>query len=59
MAELIRLSLTHMEGIMLGAFLDSAMEQVEAASVEERQDGDIQMMYDMCKRLRQFLPKAE
>lgn len=59
MAELIRLSLTPTEGLLLGVFLDSAMEQVESASVEERQDGDIQTMYDMCKRLRPFLPKAE
>lgn len=59
MAELIRISLTPAEGMMIGVFLDVAMEQVEAASIEERQDADIQAMYEMCKRIRPFLPRAE
>lgn len=59
MSELIRLSLTPVEGLLIGVFLDGAMEQYEAASIEERQDSDLQAMYDMCKRLRPFLPRAE
>lgn len=59
MAELIRLSLTPAEGLLIGVFLDGAMEQFEAASIEERQDADLQAMYDMCKRIRPFLPKVE
>jgi hypothetical protein len=59
MAELIRLSLTPAEGLLIGVFLDGAMEQYESASVEERQDADLQAMYEMCKRIRPFLPKAE
>lgn len=59
MAELIRLSLTPTEGLLIGTFLDGAMEQVEAASPEERQDADIQAMYEMCKRLRPYLPKVQ
>lgn len=59
MADLIRLSLTPSEGLLIGVFLDGAMEQYEAASIEERQDTDLQAMYDMCKRIRPFLPKVE
>jgi len=59
MSELIRLSLTPTEGLLIGTFLDGAMEQYEAASVEERQDPDLQMMCDMCKRIRPYLPKVE
>lgn len=59
MSELIRLSLTPAEGFLIGVFLDGAMEQYEAASIEERQDSDLQAVYDMCKRLRPFLPRAE
>lgn len=38
--SLIRLSLTPTEGLLIGVFLDGAIEQYEAASVEERQDPD-------------------
>ena len=57
--EIIRLSLTPTEGLLIGVFIDGAMEQYEAASVEERQDPDLQRMYDICKRLRPFLPRTE
>jgi hypothetical protein len=56
--EIIRLSLTPTEGLLIGTFLDGAMEQYEAASIEERQDADLQAMYEMCKRIRPFLPKV-
>lgn len=55
---LIRLSLTPAEGMLIGVFLDGAIEQYEAASIEERQDADLQAMYEMCKRLRPYLPSA-
>ena len=58
MSEIIRLSLTPAEGLLIGVFLDGAIEQYEAASIEERQDADLQTMYEMCKRLRPFLPKV-
>lgn len=59
MAEIIRLALTPSEGLLIGVFLDGAMEQYESASIEERQDTDLQAMYDMCKRIRPFLPRVE
>lgn len=59
MSEIIRLSLTPSEGLLIGVFLDGAMEQYEAASIEDRQDTDLQAMYEMCKRIRPFLPRAE
>lgn len=59
MAEIIRLSLTPAEGLLIGVFLDGAMEQYEASSIEDRQDADLQAMYDMCKRIRPFLPRVE
>lgn len=59
MSELIRLSLTPAEGMLLGSFIDGFTEQYEGASVEERQDADLIVAYDMCKRLRPYLPKAE
>lgn len=58
MSEIIRLSLTPAEGLLIGVFLDGAMEQYEAASIEERQDSDLQAIYEMCKRIRPFLPKV-
>jgi hypothetical protein len=56
MAEIIRLSLTPTEGLLIGVFLDGAIEQYESASPEERNDPDLQKMYDICKRLRPYLP---
>lgn len=56
--ELIRLTLTPMEGLLIGTMLDAAMEQYEAASVEERNDPDLVLAYDIWKRVRPFLPKA-
>lgn len=58
MSEIIRLSLTPMEGLLIGSFIDGFMEQYEASSVEERNDKDLQVAYEMCKRVRPYLPKA-
>ena len=59
MGNLIRLSLTQGEGLLIGSFIDGFIEQYESSSVEERQDKDLQMAYEMCKRLRPFLPKVD
>jgi len=59
MIQIIRLDLNFQEGLLIGTFLDGAMEQYEAASIEERHDPDIQMMYDICKKLRPLLPVAK
>lgn len=59
MAGIIRLSLTPVEGLLIGTFLDGAIEQYEAATIEERQDEDLVRMYEICKRIRPYLPRAE
>lgn len=55
-SEIYNLSLTLAEAVLIGAFLDGAMEQYESASLEERQDPGLQLMYSTCKRLRPYLP---
>lgn len=55
--NLIRLTLTPAEGLMIGVMIDAAIEQFEAASIEERNDPDMIVAYDIWKRLRPYLPR--
>ncbi len=59
MAELIRLTLTAQEGLLLGSFIDGFMEQFEGSSIEDRQDPDILVAYEMCVKMRPYLPKLK
>ena len=59
MDNLIRLTLTPTEGLMIGTLLDAVIEQHASASIEERNDPGIARMYDICTRIRPFLPKVK
>ena len=59
MTNLIRLTLTPQEGLLIGSFIDGFMEEFANSSVEERQDSDLMMAYEMCCKIRPYLPKLK
>jgi len=58
MSQLIRLTLTPQEGIMIAVMLRAAADQYESASIEERNDPDMIAAYDIWMKILKFLPSV-
>ena len=59
MNQIIRLTLTPQEGVMIAVMLQAAVEQYEVASIEERNDPDMVVAYEIWTKLLKLLPSVE